>query len=126
MENENTEQRKNLRIKVHVPLNFRKLRDGAGIQGVSSISKNLSQDGVCFRTSEFVSMACRLILELDIPKLEKPIKAISKVTWIRKADSGKEYEIGNRFLEMSKTDKEKISKYVDKFKIYGDVVPSGN
>lgn len=124
MKNGTIEQRKNMRIKVHVPLNFRKLRDGAGIRGVSSISKNLSQDGVCFRTSQFVSMACRLIVELDIPKLEKPIKAISKVTWIRKTGSGTEYEIGNRFLEMSKMDKENILKYVDKFKMYKDMTPS--
>jgi len=124
MKNGTIEQRKNMRIKVHVPLSFRKLRDGAGVRGVSSISKNLSQDGVCFRTSQFVSMACRLIVELDIPKLEKPIKAISKVTWIRKTGSGTEYEIGNRFLEMSKMDKEDILKYVDKFKIYKDMTPS--
>ncbi|MFH1309093.1 MAG: PilZ domain-containing protein [Candidatus Omnitrophota bacterium] len=115
------EKRKNARIKVHLPLRFRKLRSGAGIQGVSSISKNLSQDGICFRTNEFVSMACRLILELDVPKADKPIKAISKVTWIRKADSGNAYEVGNRFLEMSKTDKECILKYVDAFKVYSDV-----
>ncbi|MBL7073493.1 MAG: PilZ domain-containing protein [Candidatus Omnitrophica bacterium] len=124
MKQESTEQRKNVRIKVHVPLSFRKLRDGAGVQGVSSISKNLSGDGVCFRTSQFVSMACRLILELDIPKLEKPIKAISKVTWIRKTGSGTEYEIGNRFLEMSKIDKANILKYVDRFKIYSEETPS--
>ncbi len=124
MKNGTIEQRKNMRVKVHVPLSFRKLRDGAGIRGVSSISKNLSQDGVCFRTSQFVSMACRLIVELDIPKLEKPIKAISKVTWIRKTGSGTEYEIGNRFLEMSKMDKENILKYVDKFKMYKDMTPS--
>jgi len=124
MEKGTVEQRKNMRIKVHVPLSFRKLRDGAGVRGVSSISKNLSQDGVCFRTSQFVSMACRLIVELDIPKLEKPIKAISKVTWIRKTGSGTEYEIGNRFLEMSKMDKENILKYVDKFKMYKDMTPS--
>jgi len=125
MKIENTEQRKDMRIKVHVPLSFRKLRDGAGVRGVSSISKNLSGDGVCFRTSQFVSMACRLILELDIPKLEKPIKAISKVTWIRKTGSGTEYEIGNRFLEMSKVDKANILKYVDRFKVYSDATSPG-
>lgn len=43
----------------------------------------------------------------------KPIKAISRVAWIRKSDSGDEFEIGNQFLEISKQDKELISEYVD-------------
>ncbi len=65
-------------------------------------------------------MACRLILELDIPMLTKPVKAISKVAWIRKSDAGDEYEVGNQFLEMSKQDKELVSEYVDSLDMYND------
>jgi len=63
-------------------------------------------------------MACRLILELDIPMFTKPVKAISKVAWIRKTDSGDEYEVGNQFLEMSKKDKELVSEYVSSLNLY--------
>lgn len=118
--NEKTEQRKNPRVKTHIPIRYRKLRDGAGIDGASSITKNLSQGGIRFRTAEFISMACRLILELDIPMFNKPVKAISKVAWIRKAPSGDEYEVGNQFLEMSKKDRELISEYVDSLNLYND------
>ena len=114
------EQRKHPRAKTHIPVRFRKLRDGAGIDGTISISKNLSEGGVRFRTNGFVSRACRLILEMDVPMFSKPIKAISKVAWIRKADNGTEYEIGNRFLEMTKEDKELISEYVDSLILYQD------
>ena len=114
------ERRKYKRIKTHIPVRFRKLRDGAGISGDSSLSKNLSQGGIRFRTAEFISMACRLILELDIPMFTKPVKAISKVAWIRKSDSGKDYEVGNQFLEMSKKDKELISEYVNSLTMYND------
>ena len=114
------EQRKHPRAKTHIPVRFRKLRDGAGIDGTVSISKNLSEGGIRFRTNGFVSRACRLILELDVPMFSKPIKAISKVAWIRKADNGTEYEIGNRFLEMTKEDKELISEYVDSLILYQD------
>ncbi len=107
------EQRRNPRVKTHIPVRFRKLRDAAGETGTISISKNLSEGGVRFRTNGFVSRACRLILELDIPMFSKPVKAISKVAWIRKAENGSDYEVGNRFLEMSKEDKDLISEYVD-------------
>jgi len=112
------ENRKHQRIKTHIPIRYHKLRDGSGIQGDSSISKNLSLGGIRFRTSEFVSMACRLILELDIPMFTKPVKAISKVAWIRKTASGNDYEVGNQFLEMSKKDKELVSEYVDSLHLY--------
>lgn len=114
------ELRKFPRAKTHIPVRFRKLRDGAGVDGTISISKNLSEGGIRFRTNGFVSRACRLILELDVPMFSKPIKAISKVAWIRKADNGTEYEIGNRFLEMTKEDKELISEYVDSLILYKD------
>ena len=117
---ENKEKRKHERVKTHIPVRFRKLRDGAGISGASSLSRNLSQGGIRFKTAEFISMACRLILELDIPMFVKPVKAISKVAWIKKADSGDDYEVGNQFLEMSKKDRELISEYVNSLNMYND------
>ncbi|MBU0570545.1 MAG: PilZ domain-containing protein [Candidatus Omnitrophica bacterium] len=116
--NDISERRKFKRIKTHVPVKYRKLREGAGSVGVGSLSRDLSQGGVHFRTGEFISMACRLILEVDIPMLTRPVKAISKVAWIRKTDSGNDYEIGNQFLEISKKDRELISEYVESLGMY--------
>lgn len=120
--NEITEKRRHPRVQTHVPVRVRKLKDGSTGEGESSISRNLSTGGIRFRTSEFVSMACRLILELDIPMFTKPVKAISKVAWIRKTPSGNDYEIGNQFLEMSREDKELISEYVNSLGMYNDTL----
>ncbi len=117
---EGIERRKYSRVKTHVPVRYRTLRGNAGGLGSSSLTKNLSEGGIRFRTSEFISMACRLILELDIPMFTKPVKAITKVAWIKKSPSGNEYEIGNQFLEMSKQDKELISEYVESLNLYND------
>lgn len=114
------EKRKFDRVKTHIPVKYRKLRGGAGSEGYGSLSRDLSQGGVHFRANEFISMACRMILELDIPMLTRPIKAISKVAWIRKSNSGNDYEIGNQFLEISKKDRELISEYVDSLAMYND------
>ena len=119
-----TERRKQARIEAHVPVRYHKLRDGAGDKEASSITRNISKNGLRFRTTEFVSMACRLIVELDIPMIPKPVKAISRVAWIRKAPSGDDYEIGNQFLEMSKQDKEVVSQYMDSLSVYNDGEPA--
>ena len=116
--NDMSERRKFKRVKTHVPIKYRKLREGAGSVGFGSLSRDLSQGGVHFRAGEFISMACRLILEVDIPMLTRPIKAISKVAWIRKTDNGDDYEIGNQFLEISKKDRELISEYVESLGMY--------
>ena len=118
--NATVENRKHTRVKTHIPVRIRTLRGGASIEGISSITKNLSEGGIRFRTAEFISMACRLILELDIPMFTKPVKAISKVAWIRKSPSGEDYEIGNQFLEMSKKDRELVSEYVDSLTLYNE------
>jgi len=114
------EKRKFQRVKTHIPVKYRKLRDGAGSEGIGSLSRDLSEGGIHFRANEFISMACRLILELDVPMLTKPIKAISKVAWIKKAGSESEYEVGNQFLEISKKDRELISEYVNSLSLYNE------
>ncbi|MFH1847462.1 MAG: PilZ domain-containing protein [Candidatus Omnitrophota bacterium] len=116
-----TEKRKFLRVATHIPVKYRKLGDSEVALRGCTITRNLSEGGVRFRTPDFISRACRLILELDMPMLTKPIKAISKVAWIRKTTSGEDFEIGNQFLEMSKKDKELVSEYVNSLTHYNDV-----
>lgn len=119
-ESTGTEKRKSRRIKTHIPVRYRTLRGRPGVVGASSITKDLSEGGIRFRTAEFIAMSCRLILELDIPMFTKPIKAISKVAWLRKLPSGEDYDVGNQFLEMSKENKKLVSEYVDSFTLYND------
>ena len=69
---------------------------------------------MCFRSSEFISLACRLVVEINLPTSPKPIKAITKVAWIRKLPVADQYELGNQFLDMAKEDKEKVVEFVKK------------
>ena len=112
--NESLDKRKHKRLRVHVPVKYRALKTGpSGMAEIATLSKDLSEGGVRFRAAEFISIATRLILEMNLPLLNKPVKAISKIAWIRKAPAGDSYEIGGRFLEMSDKDKEIIAEYVD-------------
>ena len=105
------EQRRFKRIDLNLPLQYKNLRKGGELPA-GSLTRNLSEGGVCFRSNEFISLACRLVVEISLPTNPKPIKAITKVAWIRKVPSGDQYELGNQFLDMGREDKEKIMGFV--------------
>ncbi len=104
------EKRKYSRIDARVPLQYRELGGDRSQKG--AVTKNLSEGGVKFHTDKFISLACRMVVELALPTSSKPIRAISKVAWIKKMPVGDSYEIGNQFLDMSKEDKGMISDFV--------------
>ena len=105
------EKRKFRRIESRFPLKYKDLRK-AGEESRGTVSKNLSEGGVRFRSDRFISLACRLVVELNLPALARPIRAVSKIAWIRKLPAGDDYEVGNQFLEISRADKDIIQKFV--------------
>ena len=107
-----TERRRFQRVDSNLPLKYKNLRTATVPMG--SLTKDIGEGGVSFKTNEFISLACRLVVELNIPTVPKPIKAISKVAWIRKLSSGDSYELGNQFLEISKEDRAIITDYVSR------------
>lgn len=106
------EKRRFPRVKINIPVQYKNLKK-SGDTSTGTISRNLSEAGVCFKTGEFISLACRLVVELTVPNSPKPIKAISKIAWIKKLPVGEQYEMGNQFLEMSKEDKALIVNFVN-------------
>lgn len=106
------EKRRHKRVDSNFPLQYRNLRK-VGIPSIGSITRNLSEGGVCFKCNEFVSLACRLVVEISLPNSAKPVKAISKVAWIKKVPSSDQYELGNQFLEITKEDRTAITNFVN-------------
>lgn len=106
------DKRRHRRVDYSAPVQYRNLRVAAELPA-GSITRNIGEGGVCFRTSKFISLACRLVVEVSLPNSPKPIKAISKVAWIRKVPSSDQYEMGNQFLEIAKEDKAHILNFVN-------------
>jgi len=106
------ERRRFQRIDSNLPVRYRNLKMATVPTG--SLSKDICEGGVRFKTTEFISLACRLVVEITLPTVPRPVKAISKVAWIKKISSGDQYELGNQFLEISKEDKAIISDYVNR------------
>jgi c-di-GMP-binding flagellar brake protein YcgR len=107
------ERRRYPRVGCNLPLKYRNLKK-LSEQPSGALSKDIGEGGVRFKTNGFISLACRLVMEINLPTITKPIKAISKVAWIKKIPAGDEYELGNQFLEMTKEDKSHIRDFVDK------------
>ena len=107
-----TERRRFQRIESNLPLRYKNIRTATVPMG--SLTKDISEGGIRFKTNEFISLACRLVVEITLPTVQRPIKAISKVAWIRKLSSGEQYELGNQFLEISKEDRSIINDYVSR------------
>lgn len=106
------DKRRFKRVDSNLAVQYKNLRK-AGVLPTGSVTRNLSEGGVCFKSSEFISLACRLVLEISLPNATKPVKAISKVAWIRKVPSSDQYELGNQFLEITKEDKAQILSFVN-------------
>lgn len=113
MENNNlAEKRRFARVDSSLPLQYKNLKKiGEASRGATC--RNISEGGACFNSSEFVSLACRLVVEISLPNTPKPVKAISKVAWIRRMPSSDQYELGNQFLEITKEDRAHIMNFIN-------------
>ena len=107
------ERRKPPRVNVSVPMHYKVLQESFQISG-STLTKNLCANGVKFKSSRFIPLACRLVIEFSFPSLKEPIKAVSRIAWISKAPSGDDYELGNQFMSMTKEDKKALSRIINK------------
>ena len=105
------EKRKYQRIPSGFPVKYRDLnRPETECRG--TVSKNVSEGGVRFRSDRFISLANRMVVELNLPTLSRPVRAVSKITWIKKLPAGGDYEVGNQFLEISREDRDAIRTFV--------------
>ncbi len=106
------EKRRFQRIPSNFPVKYRDLKNPE-TEFRGTVSKNLSEGGVRFRSDRFISLACRMVVELNLPTMTQPIRAVSKITWIKKLPAGDDYEVGNQFLEITKEDKGIIRDFVN-------------
>ena len=107
------ERRRYPRVEHGLALQYRNLRK-IGEASIGALSKDIGEGGVRFKANEFISLACRLVVEITLPTTPRPIKAISKVAWIKKIPASDQYELGNQFLEMTKEDKGHVRDFVNK------------
>lgn len=117
------ENRRHRRMDSNVPVQYKNLRISTELP-IGSIVRNLSEGGICFKSNKFIALACRLVVEIALPTSLKPIKAISKVAWIRKIPSTDQYELGSQFLEITREDKANILNFVNQSLSSSVIIPT--
>ena len=107
------ERRRQPRVAAAMSVQYRGIRQ-ASDSIVNAISRDVSAGGVRLLVNEFVSVFTRLVLEIAVPSMPKPVRVVSKVAWIRKRPYGEQYEVGAHFLEMSEDDRKGICGFMEK------------
>ncbi|MFH1855857.1 MAG: PilZ domain-containing protein [Candidatus Omnitrophota bacterium] len=81
---------------------------------VPSMCKNVSLGGMCFASYEFMPRFSKVIVTFTI---EKPkvlqVKAISKISWIKRNPSYENYLAGVEFIAMTEDDRHFLSKFIE-------------
>ncbi len=107
------DKRRHARKNARVPLQFKDIQ--RPIETYSgTLTKDVSEGGVRFIASEFLSVFTRLLVEISMPSFSRPIKAISKVAWIQKQPRGSQYNVGLQFLDMAEDDKKHLASFLAK------------
>ncbi len=112
MEINRSDLREYKRRDYHLPVSHRGFGSCNVIAG-KSMTTNISEGGVSFKTKEFIPLVQRLVVEVLLPGTDTPIKAISRVVWIKKDPYSKDqYEIGSQFIDMKNPDRKYLTKVV--------------
>ena len=107
------ERRQQQRVNMTMSVQYRGIRQASN-SVVSAISRDISSGGARLLVNEFISVFTRLILEITVPSAPKPVRAVSKITWVRKRPYGEQYEVGAQFMEMSEEDRRGVVDFIEK------------
>jgi c-di-GMP-binding flagellar brake protein YcgR len=82
-----------------------------------SLTKNISKGGICLIAYEELKKSDMLDLKIFLPEDKKPIHAIGKIVWsksfiIGDISSGKRFDLGIEFIDITEEEANKINKYV--------------
>ncbi len=110
---EDVERRQKPRMKVAMPVRYRGIRQAEN-SIVSAIARDLSSGGIRLLVDEFLSVFTRLVVEISVPSTKRPVRAVSKVAWIRKRPHGEQYEVGMQFVDVAEEDKTNIFDFVER------------
>jgi len=106
-----SERRRCPRVNTSLPLRFKKLYGDTYVDK-NTVTKNLSPNGVRLKSDYPVGLNSRLFIEINLPTTPKPVRALSRVVWIKKLLADNNYELGNEFLSIKEEDAVIVSDYI--------------
>lgn len=81
---------------------------------VDALSQNVSNNGLFIKTEKPFQQGEQLLLELQLPGLENPLKIIGEVAWARRkaGETNQPNGMGVKFIEIGKQDKQTLKEYL--------------
>jgi len=93
------EKRRHSRTPAKLSVKYRLLRDGPPkLQYAQSV--DMSEEGMSFRSSEFISHHSPVLVEFTPPEMQRPISFVSEVVHAREHAEGNHFIIGIEFEHM--------------------------
>ena len=77
------------------------------------MTKNISAGGILFEVKEKLNISEMLDLTIDIPSSDEHIMVTGRVVWIEELDSMGRYDVGVKFIDISKKDMEWMERHVE-------------
>ena len=104
------ERRQTVRVLCEVPTQFRNL-DTDSMQPISNATvTNISRNGVCIQTDQFIPIQARLYIYLSLPD-QPTIEVRVAPAWVAELPHSGKYEIGGRFVDMGPESEETIQNF---------------
>ena len=108
------EKRKFVRLSALVDVIYNKR---AATASEMSLTRNISQGGICLIAYDELNEQDVLDLKLYLPEDNTPIQAIGKVVWVKEfiigsIEEGKRYDVGIEFMDIREEDVNRVNKYV--------------
>lgn len=100
------ERRRYRRAHCDFPVQFRSF--GQGVPAMGGFTRDIAEGGVRFVAHRFIPVATNLTFDMKLSTTRRPLKATSKVAWVRRLPDGDRYEIGLEFNDISDDDKREI------------------
>jgi len=76
-----------------------------------TVTKNISERGICIPLDEHVEPGTRLEITITIPNEPVPVQGIGQIAWVRKNESTGLYEAGIELVHIKKQDRDRLWKY---------------
>ncbi len=102
-----SEKRKFVRVHSSLPLHYRDYE-----HFVSSLSRDISEDGIRFTSNRFIPVSVKLLMDICLFHDAEPIKVITEVIWVEKLSHMDLYYVGAKFVDLSETHRRLISNYL--------------
>ena len=107
------ERRRNPRLSVSAPINFRRLLSPQeSFSG--SLGRDLSVGGARVTAPHFLPQGTRLVVLLSLPGVSHPIRTIARVAWVARRRAMEAYDCGVRFIEVTSEDRRTLADYVER------------